>query len=1066
MLNVMIKPFYRNIRLLILAFILITAWGISSFQALPRQEDPEMVSRVAVVKTAFPGASAERVEALVTEVLEGEIAEIEEIKTLESDSRVGFSTVTVELVDAVKNAQPIWSKVRDEMNDAAASFPPGAGIPELDEAKTKAYTAIASITWNQTSKPNYAVLRRYAEQLEVAMRGVVGTEEVEIFGDPNEEITVEIEAPELVAVGLSPQELAEQINLSDAKVTAGQYRSDRSNIAIEVDSELETIERIRQIPIQNNKGQFTRLSDIAQVSRSIQSPPTDLALVSGKPAVVVGVRMKSGLRIDQWATKIKAEIANFEGTLPQGVSLDLIFDQSQYVDDRIGTLLSNLVIGALLVIGVSFVTMGWRSAFVVGTALPLVTFMVFGWMNTFGIPIHQMSVTGIIIALGLLIDNAIVTVDEIQVEMQHGEKPLKAMVKTVDYLKVPLFASTLTTVLTFLPIVLLPGGAGEFVGTIALGVILALISSLVLSLTVIAGLAARMLADTQGKAKQLEDRDTKPQGRLQKIQSWLLKPGAWWNEGFSSPKLARPYRKSLRFTQSKPLLAIALTFCLPLIGFISLTSLKNQFFPLVSRDQFQIEVEFAPSTAIAETRNRVLQVREIILDRPQVEDVHWFVGEGAPKFYYNFTGNRENQSHYAQAMVQLNTDREVGTIVQELQTELDAQFPAARILVKQFEQGPLFDAPIEMRIYGPNLDELKRLGTEARGILANVPNVTHVRDDLGEALPKLDLTVDEEQARQAGFSNTAIAQQLEAYLEGAIGGSILEATENLPVRVRVSNARRADLSQIASLDLSSQRSENSNFRSTSALGEFNLRPQLSKISRRGEQRVNTVQGFVTAGVLPSEVLADFQSRLEANNFQLPYGYRYEWGGELEESSEAQGNLALYVPILLVVMVTALVLSLGSFRETGIVAAVAVGCIGMALFSLRISNSPLGFMAIVGTMGLVGIAINNGIIVLSAFNENPEAREGKAQAVEDVVVKATRHIITTTITTIAGFVPLLVSGGPFWRPLAIAIAGGINGSLLLALYFVPAIYLVMKRRDQKKSKERQGLSEKTHTYQGV
>ena len=1061
----MIKPFYRNIRLLILAFILITAWGISSFEALPRQEDPEMVSRVAVVKTAFPGASAERVEALVTEVLESEIAEIEEIKTIESDSRVGFSTVTIELVDAVKNAQPVWSKVRDEMDDAAASFPPGARVPELDEAKTKAYTAIASLTWNISSTPNYPVLRRYAEQLEVGVRSVTGTEEVEIFGDPNEEITVEIDAPELVAVGLSPQELAEQINLSDAKVSAGQYRSDRSNIAIEVDSELETIERIRQIPIQNNKGQFTRLSDLAQVSRSIQIPPTDLALVSGKPAVVVGVRMKSGLRIDKWAKEIRAEMANFEGTLPQGVSLDLIFDQSQYVDDRIGTLLSNLVIGALLVIGVSLVTMGWRSAFVVGTALPLVTFMVFGWMNTFGIPIHQMSVTGIIIALGLLIDNAIVTVDEIQVEMQHGEKPLKAMVKTVDYLKVPLFASTLTTVLTFLPIVLLPGGAGEFVGTIALGVILALISSLVLSLTVIAGLAARMLADTQGKAEQLENKDRKPQGRLQKIQSWLLKPGAWWNEGLSSPKLARPYRKSLRFTQSKPLLAIALTFCLPLIGFISLTSLKNQFFPLVSRDQFQIEVEFASSTAIAETRNRVLQAREIILERPQVEDVHWFIGEGAPKFYYNFTGDRENQAHYAQAMVQLNTDQEVGTIVRELQTELDAQFPAARILVKQFEQGPLFDAPIEMRIFGPNLDELKRLGTEARAILASVPNVTHVRDDLGEALPKLDLTVDEEQARQAGLTNTAIANQLEAYLEGAVGGSILEATENLPVRVRIGNAQRADLSQIASLDLSSQRSESNDFRSTSALGEFNLRPQLSKISRRSEQRVNTVQGFITAGVLPSEVLADFQSRLEATDFQLPPGYRYEWGGELEESSEAQGNLALYVPILLVVMVTALVLSLGSFRQTGIVVAVAVGCIGMALFSLKISGSPLGFMAIVGTMGLVGIAINNGIIVLSAFNENPEAREGKAQAIEDVVVQATRHIVTTTITTIAGFVPLLVSGGPFWRPLAIAIAGGINGSLLLALYFVPAIYLVMKRRDKKKSgKIQERFEPEEHIYQ--
>ncbi len=1049
----MVKPFYRNIRLLILTFILIIAWGMVSFESLPRQEDPELVSRIAVVKTAFPGASAERVEALVTEVLEGEIAEIEEIKTLQSDSRVGFSTVTVELVDSVQDAQPIWSKVRDDMDDAYASFPSGAGVPELEESKIKAYTAIASLTWNQPSKPNYPVLRRYGEQLEVAMRGVKGTEEVEIFGDPSEEITVEINAPDLVAVGLSPQELAEQINLSDAKVSAGQYRSDRSNIAIEVDSELETIERIRQIPIQNNDGQFTRLSDIASVNRGIQEPPSDLALVSGKPSVVVGVLMKSGLRIDKWAKGVKAEIATFEASLPQGVSLDLIFDQSKYVEDRIGTLLSNLFLGALLVVGVSLVSMGWRSALVVGIALPLTTLMVFGWMTLLNVPIHQMSVTGLIIALGLLIDNAIVVVDEIQVEMEHGEKPIDALVKTVNYLKVPLFASTLTTILTFLPIVLLPGAAGEFVGSIALSVIMALITSLALSLTVIASLAARMLGNTSKKAEELSHQDTQPKSIPKKIQSFLLKPGAWWNEGFTSPKLARPYRKSLKFAASKPLIASALTFCIPLIGFIGAKTLDNQFFPSVSRDQFQIEVEFASFTAIAETKTKMLQARETILTNPDVRDVHWFMGESAPKFYYNFTGNRQNQSNYAQAMVQLNTDREIAATVQKLQNELDAQFPSARILVRQLQQGPPYDAPVEMRIFGPNLEELRRLGMEVRAILTDVPDVIHVRDDLTEALPKLGLTVDEEQARQAGLTNTAIAQQLEAYLEGAIGGSILEATENLPVRVRVSNTDRADLSQIASLNLSGNGENNSGFRSTSALAEFNLVPQLSNISRYDEQRVNTVQGYITAGVLPAIVQANFQEQLEAKGFELPPGYRYEFGGEQEESSKARGNLAQYVPLLLVVMMTALVLSLGSFRQAAIVGAVAIGCIGTALFSLKVAGSPLGFMAVVGTMGLVGIAINDTIVVLSALNENPQAREGDRTAVEDVVVKATRHVITTTVTTIAGFIPLLISGGPFWRPLAIAIAGGISGSSILALYFVPAVYLMIKRKSNKERKSK-------------
>ncbi|MEO0488092.1 MAG: efflux RND transporter permease subunit, partial [Cyanobacteria bacterium J06659_2] len=430
----MVRPFYTNVRLLILTLILILGWGLSSYQSLPRQEDPELVSRTAVVTTAFPGASAERVEALVTTVLEEELSEIEEIDVIESDSRVGFSTVSVELVNSIDNTQPIWSKVRDEIDDAATQFPAGVVAPELTEAIIKAYTIIASLTWNLPDEPNYAVLRRYAEEMAVLMRGIKGTEEVEFFGSPDEEILVELNAPKLVGVGLSPQQLANQISLSDAKVSAGQLRSPEQTVAIEVESEIETLEQIRQIPIQRGDGQFTRLSDIASVSRGVRYPLSDQAIVSGQPAVVVGMMMQSGLRIDQWAAGVRDELDAFRDRLPEGIGLDLIFDQSSYVANRISTLLSNLVFGAVLVVVVTLVGMGWRSALVVGTALPLTIFAVFGWMSVFGVPIHQMSVTGLIIALGLLIDNAVVVVDEIQVEMQHGEDPLRAVTKTVKYL--------------------------------------------------------------------------------------------------------------------------------------------------------------------------------------------------------------------------------------------------------------------------------------------------------------------------------------------------------------------------------------------------------------------------------------------------------------------------------------------------------------------------------------------------------------------------------------------------------------------------------------------------------
>ncbi|ESA32976.1 cation multidrug efflux pump [Leptolyngbya sp. Heron Island J] len=1030
-------------RLLILTIVMIMVWGFVSFQALPRQEDPELVSRIAVVQTAYPGANAERVEALVTEVIEAELSELEEIAVLSSDSRVGFSTVTVELSESILDAQPVWSKVRDELADAAISLPTGASEPELDEAFVKAYTMIASLTWQLPIEPNYAVLRRYGEELALRLRGTSGTEEVELFGDPAEEIVVEVDAPSLTAVGLSPQDLASRIQTSDAKVTAGQLRSADQNLTIEVAGELETLDQIRQVAIQTGDGQFTRLSDIAQVYRGVQQPLTDLSLVSGKPAIVAGIMMDSGMRIDVWAETVREVLADFAAQLPQGVSLDVVFDQSNYVEERISKLLGNLVLGALLVVGVTLFTMGWRSALVVGTALPITSMAVFGWMTVFGVPIHQMSVTGLIIALGLLIDNAIIAVDEIQMEMQHGHRPVDAVAKTVDYLKVPLFASTVTTVMTFLPIYLLPGAAGEFVGTIALGVIVALISSLALSLTVISALAGRVLGRSQTKAHQLLD--STQTGPIKSLQRFLLRPGSWWADGFSSPLLSRPYRQTLQWTMRWPLFAIALSLTIPMIGFIAASTLDQQFFPSGDRDQLQVEVEFAPQTAIVQTREQMLQARQVVLENPNVDEVHWFVGESAPKFYYNFTGNRRNQTQYAQAMVQLNTNQNLAELVRTLQTQLDNVLPAARVLVKQLEQGPPFDAPIELRLYGPNIAELRRLGVQARQILTSVPDVVYVRDDLTEALPKLGLTIDEEQAQQAGLNNTAIAQQLEAYLEGSVGGSVLEATENLPVRVRVANSDRADLSQIASLDLLGA----GNRASTAALGEFTLVPELAKIARRNEQRVNTVQGFISAGVLPSVVQNAFEQQLAEANFEVPPGYWFEFGGEQAEQSQAQGNLLLYVPLLTLVMVIALVLSLGSFRQAGIVAVVGMGSVGMALFSLKIFGSVLGFMAIVGSMGLVGIAINDTVIVLSALNEDSLSKLGDRRAIVEVVLKATRHVITTTITTIAGFIPLIISGGLFWRPLAVAIAGGITGSSIMALYFVPAVYSLIYRSRRKK-----------------
>ncbi|MEM8809037.1 MAG: efflux RND transporter permease subunit, partial [Cyanobacteria bacterium P01_G01_bin.38] len=962
----MVRPFFRNVRLLILTIVILLAWGYSSFQSLPRQEDPTQVARVAVVNTVFPGASAERVEALVTEVIESEVSEIEEVETISSTSRVGFSAVAIELQDSVENAEPVWSRVRDKLDDANVLFPPGAFKPELETTETRAYAMITAITWDQDSEPNYAILRRFGEEFEIQMRGVNGTEEVEEFGIPDEEITVEINAADLSAVGLNAQQLAQQVSQSDAKVTAGQLRNPNENLAIEIDSELSSLEQIQQIPIRSANGQFTRLGDVAKVNRGVREPSSDLSFVNGKPAVAYGILMSSGQRIDQWAESTLQQIEAFRSQLPTGLSLTILLNQSEYVDARLGTLISNLLFGAALVVVVTFITMGWRCSLIVGAALPLSVCAVLGLMSLLGIPIHQISVAGLIIALGLLIDNAVVAVDEIQVELAHGIEPEKAVVDTVNYLQGPLFASTLTTIMSFLPIALLPGGAGEFVGSIALTVILSIGSSLALSLTVVSAITGKILGGTEADIEKVKRQDSPT--IFQRLFRLLMKPGAWWNDGWSSQRLGKVYRWTLRKTMAKPIFAIVLTMVVPAVGFIKAGSLDTQFFPSLDRDQFQIEVEFSQETAIANSTRQVMLARDLLLDYDQVTEVHWFIGESAPKFYYNISSTRENSPYYAQALVQLKSSDRVTSLIREIQADLNVALPDARVLVRQLEQGPPFDAPVELRIYGPNIEVLRALGAEAREILTTVPDVVHVRDDLTATVPKLALAVDEEQAQLAGVSNADIAQQLQATLEGAVGGSILESTENLPVRVQIGDGDRGDLSQIEALNLQPQQAgqdRNNDFRTVSALGEFKIVPQLSQIAHRNEQRVNTVQGFISAGVLPSKVLADFQAAMEAQGFELPPGYYTEIGGEQAESSDATGDLLDPLGLLLIAMATALVLSLQSFRSAAIVAMVGVGSVGMALFSLWAFGSLLGFMAIVGAMGLIGIAINGSIIVLSA-----------------------------------------------------------------------------------------------------
>ena len=785
-----------------------------------------------------------------------------------------------------------------------------------------------------------------------------------------------------------------------------------------------------------------------QLPEVSKNPPREIAIINGKTGIALAVRIESRQRIDQWMKRANQTLEEFRRSKPPGIGLNILLDQNQYVETRLNRLFQNLWLGTFLVIACTALLMGGKSALIVGVSLPLSVLIVFGGMNVLEVPLDNSSVTGLIIALGMLIDNAIVVVDEMEHLLRKGFSPLQAIPKTASYLVIPLLASTLTTVLTFTPMLLTPGGTGEFVRSLALSVILALLSSFFISLTIIPTLNGWMTRrTTQSSRIRVKQKRVLKNPSLSRIIS-LKSLTSLWSGGFSFPKLTKVYRQTLVAILLRPALGVLLALILPVTGFLMAGNVPQQFFPATERDQLYVELELSSSASLEQTKSVVEEANAVIRQHPEVANVYWFLGTHPPAFHYSMlsTGIKGGINNYASAAVQTTSAKESLQVIRSLQQELDLAFPAAKILVKQLESGPPV-SPIELRLYGPGLDTLKELGSQIRAELVQVANVTHASTSLGADLTKLALDLDEETARLTGLDNTQIAQQLDANLEGNLGGSILEQNEELPLRVRLNQSDRGNLNQIATLDLlpnSPSSPESSSPIPLSALGKLTLVPETATITRRNARRVNTIEGSVTAGTLPSTVVAEFKERLANSDFQLPPGYELEFGGEAEETGRSVTNLMTWVVPVLVLMLATLVLSFDSFRCAAIIYLVAIGSVGLALASLWFFGYPLGFMAICGIVGLIGVAINDSIVVLAALRAHPQARYGDRQAMAEVIVRSTRHVLTTTITTVAGFIPLFLDGGTY-SPLAICVAGGVGGATLLALFFVPCVYLLLTGR---------------------
>lgn len=1016
---------FKNSRYLALVIIAITFVGYTSFSSMGRQEDPSITPFIAKVTTYFPGASPARVEALISKPLEDAIREQAEVTEIKSTSTNGVSVLTVEVDYRLPliEIDRVWSELRDKIAATASRFPSTALPPEFDNELITAFVKIVSISAAGDRDLPPGVLRREAEAFADAARRVPRTRRVKLYGLPDEEIRVEINERIAAQLGISVDEVALALRNDDAKTPAGKLQGAQAAFAVELAGEFSSIESVRDVVVRAlADGRVLRVSDLASVTRDERTPPARLAFSNGHRSVLIGIEMDEGYQVDAYSRVFDEWLEGYRQDAARGLSIETSYDQSGYTEQRLADVATNLMAGVALVLAVLLVTLGWRAATVVAVVLPLCTLLSMIVLLYLDVPIHQMSVTGLVVALGLLVDGSIVMADEVRKRLLDGLQPVDAMAGAVTRMRVPLIASTLTTVLAFMPMAILAGPAGDFLGSIAISVIVMLVSSMVLALTVTPVLAARLL----------------PSG---------IRAGQrWWRTGLHLERMNRWFGRSLDWSVTHPAGAVALALSLPIVGFISTPTLTKQFFPGTDRDQFYLQITMPQGSAIADTLAVVRAVDERLHNEPLVRRVDWSVGESAPAFYYNLRSNKRGIPGWSEGLVLTHDENRTDALIRRLQTEFDAAFPNAQIVIRGIDQGPPVEAPVEVLLFGPDTDQLKRLGETFQQRLERLPDVTHTRVTMTAAPPKLLFDLDDERLRLVGLDRVTVANAIDAALSGRVSGSVLEDTEQIPVRAQLKQAdwQRVDELRNLRIPLGNPQPGQPSAVPLGSLGGSRLVPDDSPITRLDGERVNRVQGFLSRGVLPEEALAMLRADLERDPIPLPAGYSYRFGGDSEERAQVVSDLVGPLGLIVSALFATILLTFNSWRLSA-VAFLVCGCsFGLSLLSLAVFRYPLGIQALIGVIGSIGVSINAAIIILTALQQDPGAAAGEPAAIRDVVLDASRHIVSTTITTFGGFLPLILEGSQFWPPFAMAIAGGVLLSTVISFYLVPPMFVLTRR----------------------
>lgn len=1007
----------RHNRVTIVAALAMFLSGLSAYVSLPKAQDPGFTIRTATVTTQFPGASAERVELLVTEVLEEKIQEMPEVDNITSTSRSGISIVSVNFFESIMEIQPVFDDLRQKIEDVTPSLPSGTSTPIVNDDYGDTYGHIYSLVGDGFT---FKELNKQAEYIRDELLKNPEVAKVDIIGDVKEKIYIEYDNTRLTELGLSPQELGTALEQLNILSSGGDIKIGRERISLEPTGNLNSIDELYKAIIEiPGRVDLVQLGDIAEVIRAYEDPIDVVVRVDGVLGISLAISMRDGGNLIKLGESLREIMPRLEEDMPIGIQLKPMFQQSLLTGKSVDTFVNNLFQAVAIVIAVMVLSLGARTGIVVASLIPVVmvsTFVVMGQLN---IGIDQISLAALIIALGLLVDNAIVIVEATIVRRENGESAITAAINAAEEMRGPLLISSLTTAAAFTPIAFAESAVGEFTSSIFYVVTIALLLSWIVSMTLIPLLTPFI------KAKIKNNADT---------------------EAYDS-RFYTIYHSILMSALKTPIL-----FCGLIVGlfFVSIYGLKfvpAVFIPPSEDPHLTIQMALPAGTDIEETELAIMRMETFfnnnLLAEPSNVDsigiLGWtaYIGTGAPRFVLSFDPANPNESE-ASVIVNVNNSASLDPIKMAIESYFFENEPDSKVQVKRLGNGPPVSYPIEIKVSGQDYDELFAIVANIKEKVWELPSVTAVNDAWGPQSKKLIIHVDQAKAFRAGVTNQDIATSLNTNLSGLELTEYREGDDIIPVVMRTLQENSESIAQLENITIFSQSS--SATVPLEQVASIEVVWEASRIKRRNRERMVNIQVQIANNTTASAVSAALRPWLEDYSQSWPFGYFYEEGGETDKSDSAAASIVAALPMACIAIVLLLMLQFNSIRlSTIVLTTIPLGMIGI-VFGLLVANSVFGFFTFLGLISLAGIVINNAIVLLDRIKL--EIEQNGLEPSDAVVLAAKqrmRPILLTTATTVGGMLPLWIGGGPMFEPMAIAILFGLMFATAITLLLVPVMY---------------------------